>query len=161
MDKEYILEGYKIEESLGFLANRLAIAMRTRLNQELKSLDLTTQQWVVLYIAARNPESTAGELAEALDVDAAAVTRMTVRLEEKGLLRRVRSKKDKRIMQIEVADKGLELLPKVPPLAKKVNMEFWGHLRKSERKEIANSLYGILTNYLGTGELDIMVKPPE
>jgi DNA-binding MarR family transcriptional regulator len=62
------------------------------------------------------------------------MTRMLDRLEEKGLIRRVRSSKDRRIACLELTEEGRDLYPLLPPVAIKV---LNAHLKGFTFEEVA------------------------
>jgi DNA-binding MarR family transcriptional regulator len=61
------------------------------------------------------------------------MTRMLDRLEEKGLIHRARSDKDRRVMCLELTEAGWDLYPLMPPVAIKVLNT---HLRGFTRDEL-------------------------
>jgi DNA-binding MarR family transcriptional regulator len=91
------------------IINQLAT---TRLNQELKTLDLPFAQFNLLSHFSSNPEKgwTVTRLAEVMEVNQPAMTKTTQRLLKKGLLKRVQEHADKRIKSYYVTAAGLTSL---------------------------------------------------
>jgi DNA-binding MarR family transcriptional regulator len=77
--------------------------------------------------------STAAELCRFSRYDTGSMTRMLDRLEEKGLIHRVRSSTDRRVIHLELTHAGRELYTLLPPVAIKVLNE---HLRGFTRDEL-------------------------
>ena len=69
---------------------------------------------IILYADIMDDAPLVSETANALKVSAAAISRTVDKLEEKGLLRRVREQKgDKREVQILITSKGVAFLEKM------------------------------------------------
>jgi DNA-binding MarR family transcriptional regulator len=109
--KHYTTRNYRTDDSLGHLIAQAHLAMRARLDVEVADYDLTAAQWIVLMKLHRGQHRNAAELAWGLNQDAGSMTRMLDRLEAKGLLRRVRSKTDRRVVELELTDEGRALAP--------------------------------------------------
>ena len=136
----YSLESYRVDESIGHLLTKVNTQMRKRLDAELAGEELTCAQWLVLMKLAYGGQSTAAELAEALNQDTGAITRMIDRLEAKGLLRRSRSTQDRRVVELELTEAGQACKPCLP----KPGINVLNHaLRDFSVEEVAQ-----LKNYL-------------
>jgi DNA-binding MarR family transcriptional regulator len=96
-------------------------------------LGITGAQWVILMRIATGCGSTAAELCRFSRYDTGSMTRMLDRLEEKGLIRRVRSSTDRRVIHLELTDAGRELYTLLPPVAIKVMN---AHLQGFTRAEL-------------------------
>lgn len=116
-DGLYRLEDYRLSESLGYLIKRTMSMLSTALDQELTRYDLTHPQFSILMILAEHNCSTAADLARETCGDTGAMTRMLDRLEAKGIVRRVRSSEDRRIVNIELTEAGRLAVKKMPILA--------------------------------------------
>ena len=80
----------------------------------LKPLDLTYPQYLVLLVLWQQLENekntiSVSKLTKELKLDTGTVTPLLKRMESKGLLSRTRSKKDERIVMVELSTKGLSL----------------------------------------------------
>ena len=88
----------------------------------LKPLDLTYPQYLVLLVLWQQLENeihtiSVSELTNKLKLDTGTVTPLLKRMESKNLLSRTRSKKDERIVMVELSSKGLclrEQAKKIP-----------------------------------------------
>jgi DNA-binding MarR family transcriptional regulator len=103
--------------------------------------DLTAQQYNLLRLlrAAREPVPTLS-LAERLVSRAPDVTRMLDKLEERKLLTRARSAKDRRAVLVAITDRGRELLDEIAEPLRECHERQLGHLTGAELK----SLIGLL-----------------
>ena len=105
-----------------------------------QGMGITGAQWVILMRIARGCATTAAELCRFGHCDTGSMTRMLDRLEEKGLIRRVPSSRDRRITHLELTEAGQDLLPHLPPVAVKV---LNAHLKGFSRTEL-DQLKGFL-----------------
>ena len=76
--------------------------------------ELTSAQWMPLLKLHMGTGSTVAELARGCQQDAGSMTRMLDRLETKGLVRRVRSGEDRRVVNIELTDEGRAAAREIP-----------------------------------------------
>ena len=107
-------DAYEINESIGYLLRQLRMAMERAVDAEMTALDLTCVQWGPLLMLDHGLGTTAAELARLAGVDTGAMTRMLDRLEAKGLLRRARCPKDRRVVQLQLTRDGERLCREIP-----------------------------------------------
>jgi DNA-binding MarR family transcriptional regulator len=141
----YRPDSYKPEESVMYLMRRITTAVALEVERQLEPLDLTNAQWVPLFKLHQGHASTAAELARDCHIDAGAVTRMLDRLEDKGLVRRVRSSEDRRVVRLELTDEGRAKAQNIPAVLCQVQN---AHLRGFSRDEL-DTLKGLLRRVMG------------
>jgi DNA-binding MarR family transcriptional regulator len=107
-------DSYRISESIGYLIRQVRVAIERGIDSEMAEHDLTGVQWGPLLMIHSGMGTTAAELARIGCVDTGAVTRMLDRLEAKGLVRRARCPKDRRVVQLELTDEGKRLCGEIP-----------------------------------------------
>jgi DNA-binding MarR family transcriptional regulator len=107
-------------DSVGYLMKRVISSIGQQADAELQPQGLTHAQWVPLFKLYMGDAATAAELAEACDLDAGAMTRTLDRLEAKGLVRRVRSAEDRRVVNLELTAEGVATAQHVPAALCKV-----------------------------------------
>lgn len=129
----YTPENYEAEESLGRLIADVSGRLLAAFDEELADLGISGAQWVILMRIAKGCASTAAELCRFSRYDPGSMTRMIDRLEEKGLIRRVKSSLDRRISHLELTEAGQNLVPHLPPVAIKVLNT---HLKGFTREEL-------------------------
>jgi DNA-binding MarR family transcriptional regulator len=112
----YQAETYRVEESVGYLVNRLAQTVARELDRRMIDLGLTDAQWKPMFMLYQGGCSTAADLSRIACHDTGAVTRLLDRLEAKGLLRRVRSAEDRRVVNLELTDAGRKIAAEVPKI---------------------------------------------
>jgi len=129
------------EDSVGYLIKQVHTSMNRMIDRDMAPLDLTAMQWRPLVMIYLGRADTAAELARLADVDTGAMTRTLDRLEAKGLLRRVRSQEDRRVVKLELTDAGRETAARTPAvLAQMLNQ----HLRGFDVAEVAQLRHFLL-----------------
>jgi len=138
----YRAEGYKPDESIGYLMRRILSLIAQGVERELEPSGLTNAQWVPLLKLYMGKASTAAELARECDLDAGSMTRLLDRLEAKGLCRRIRSSEDRRVVNLELTEAGLAAAKEIPVILSRIqnahlagfSLEEWqtlkGYLRR-------------------------------
>lgn len=119
---------------MGYLVKLFYTSMQRVVDREMAPLDLTAMQWRPILLLYKGLADTPAELARLLDVDTGAMTRALDRLEAKGLLRRVRSQKDRRMIRLALTDEGCARARQIPDaLAEAQNI----HVRGLSADELA------------------------
>lgn len=105
-------------------------------------VDLTAQQYNVLRLLAHAHPSAIPtlELAGRLVSRAPDITRMLDKLEERGLIRRVRSPDDRRVVQVALASPGKTLLDELQDPLRQCHERQLGHLSRTDLKSLAKLL---------------------
>jgi DNA-binding MarR family transcriptional regulator len=116
----YRPEEYRPDDSVAYLMRRLINSFASEVQHELDPRGLTHAQWVPLYKLHMGHGTTAAELARHCQLDAGAMTRTLDRLEAKGLLGRVRSSEDRRVVNLALTDEGRHAAAQIPPTLCKV-----------------------------------------
>jgi DNA-binding MarR family transcriptional regulator len=107
-------DAYQINESIGYLLRQVRNAIDRAIDAEMSDHALTGAQWGPLMILHCGMGTTAAELARVAGVDTGAMTRMLDRLERKGLVRRTRCPKDRRVVKLELTAEGRQLCSEIP-----------------------------------------------
>lgn len=107
---------YQPEDSVGYLMRRILHTFSLAVEHELEPSGLTNAQWVPLLKLSTGCASTVAELARECQLDAGGMTRLLDRLETKGLVRRLRSSEDRRVVNLELTDQGREAAKHIPAI---------------------------------------------
>jgi DNA-binding MarR family transcriptional regulator len=116
IDQFYQIETYRVEESIGYLVNRLAQTIARELDRRMIDLGLTDAQWKPLLLLHQGECSTAADLSRMACHDTGAVTRLLDRLEAKGLVQRQRSAEDRRVVNLGLTAEGETVAAEVPKI---------------------------------------------
>ena len=108
--------------------------------------DLTTSQYNVLRILrGSHPAAlTCGAIGERTIARDPDITRLVDRLDARGLVKRTRSEEDRRVVDVHITGKGLELLRELDPHAKKMPAALIGHVGKAKLRQLATLLADVL-----------------
>jgi DNA-binding MarR family transcriptional regulator len=109
MNQAYDMNNYKPEESIGFLLKRCGSALTLAIDRELAPHDMTHAQLGIFLRLHNGTAKTASDLARDNMSDPGSMTRTLDRLEEKGFIARSRDADDRRVVQVVLTDKGLEM----------------------------------------------------
>lgn len=144
----YSADSYCQEESVGAAMKAVMALILQQVDRRLVDHDLTHAQWVPLFKLAHGECGTVAELARTLQSDPGAMTRALDRLEAKGLVARLRSSEDRRVVNLELTEAGREVASVVPAvLAEVLNLHLAGFTEAEWR-----SLLGMLQRMRANGE---------
>jgi len=142
----YAGENYSVTEGIGYLLLQLMTSMRREVDGRMGELGLTDAQWKPLLMLKHGKADTAFELAREMSIDAGAMTRMLDRLMAKGLIERVRSKTDRRVVHLRLTPEGEVATAQVPYVLAEVNNEYLCGFSKSEWSQLKELLQRMLLN---------------
>lgn len=140
-------EQYQLDDSVGYLLRRARAKLVKALDAALGAHDITSAQGGIVLMLATGRFTTAAELARELYIDSAAMTRMTDRLEKRGLLLRVRRDDDRRVINLRLTCDGDRLARQLPPVYADVLSRSFAGLDATELGLLKN----LLRKYLATG----------
>jgi MarR family transcriptional regulator, multiple antibiotic resistance protein MarR len=106
---------YSRDESVGFRIGAVRARLVGSIDAALEPLDLTLAQWIAL-MSIREGAGTAVDTCRVIGCDTGSMTRMLDRLEEKALLRRERSKADRRVVHLVITPTGETMAKRAMPL---------------------------------------------
>ena len=145
------LSSYQMNDSVGYLMSRVKSVMTNLVTQRTQEeLGITGTQASMLFMIAVGKCSTAAELAREYGIDASAVTRLLDRVEKRGLLSRVRSIEDRRVVRLELTDEGRALAERLPPIFRSVLDQVLDGFTPEEVGFLKSMLRRILSNYCET-----------
>lgn len=130
----YDVTNYTPEESVSYLMKGALQAFYKSTDTEMQRFELTGKQWAPLLLIAKGCCDTVASCARASYSDSGAMTRMLDRLETKGLIRRIRSVADRRVVNLELTDAGRVIAMQIPAQLVKVLNQ---HLRGFDPAELA------------------------
>ena len=142
----YVGESYDMGESMGHLLFQLMASMRREVDARMAELDLTDAQWKPLWKIKLGHADTAFELARESGIDAGAMTRMLDRLEAKGLIGRVRSETDRRVVHLRLTAEGEAVAERIPHVLAEVNNDFLRGFNKTEWMQLKEFMQRMLAS---------------
>jgi DNA-binding MarR family transcriptional regulator len=135
---------FVIEDSLGYLVNRVARSIAHQLAEEIRPHGVAIGQWaVLLYLWARDGMSQA-DLSRVVAIEPPTMVRTIDRMVRDGLVTRIADPGDGRVSRIHLTDRGRSLRDELIPKAVTVNTTALGRLSSSERVMLRRLLVQLL-----------------
>lgn len=148
----YDSASYQPGKSIGAMLSRVKAEMLAALDRELAadkrlaSLEMSAAQYVIMANLAGPEAKSASDLCKGISYDAGAMTRMLDRLEAKGLIRRMRSAQDRRLMHLELTDEGRAAYPRMREMSMAVANRFLRGFTRAEARQLESLLARMLEN---------------
>jgi DNA-binding MarR family transcriptional regulator len=138
----YIFKAFPLDNSPGYLINRLAAKMNAVLHKAFKSagFNVTAQQWAVLNRLWEEDGLHQNELAERTTKNRHNMSRMLTVLEKQGLLKRRPDPEDARLQRIYLTKKGVMLQDVLVPIVDKVMENIFKGLKKPELENLKQTM---------------------
>ena len=136
------------EQSVGYLMRRVGSSISQQIDRQLTAHDLTHAQWLPLYKLLKGNCQTLAEMSRDLQLDPGALSRAIDKLQAKGLVHRVRSTVDRRVVQMELTPEGRRQAQVVPPVLSSV---LNAHLKGFSEAEW-HTLIRLLARMVANGE---------
>lgn len=138
--QHYRADTYGARRSVGWLLKRAHALLIEQLEPVLEASGFTVTQWVVLMHLRDGLAINAAVLCEQLRHDSGALTRVLDQLEARGLLRRERSREDRRSVQLRLTDPGYATIEALmPAVVDKLNCAL-GAFSRAELSELTRLL---------------------
>jgi MarR family transcriptional regulator, multiple antibiotic resistance protein MarR len=143
---------YEPRKGIGHLLHRVrteilaAVDRELAADEQLAAMDVTSAQFIILATLSMGLAKSASDLCKGISYDAGAMTRMIDRLEEKGLLRRSRDPGDRRLVNLELTEKGNAALPRMRDSSMRVLNRFLQGFTKAEARQLEAFLTRMLEN---------------
>ena len=120
--------------SLGYRLKLLAQLGSRRLQEKLEPYGLTAFHWLVLCCLWQEDGLPTSSIGDKLQQVGGTLTGVLDRMEERGLVRRERDTRDRRIWRIWLTDSGRELQEVLPPLVAKIRDRAVGGFSEADRE---------------------------
>jgi DNA-binding MarR family transcriptional regulator len=146
-------QDFKPEDSVGFLMRRIVTYVAQEVEREMEPYGLTEAQWKPLLRLYLRQAGTVAELARCCVMDAGSMTRLLDRMEAKGLLARVRSSEDRRVVNIVLTVEGERAGEQIPAILTRVQNRVLQGFSEDEYRALQGFLRRILDN-VQTGQPD-------
>lgn len=137
---------FNMDQSLGFVLNKTAIASKNSFNQKIKSFGISAEQWSVIYRVYENDGISQIEVAKSTYKDQGNLTRMIDKLVQKELLLKKTDKKDRRSINLYMTEKSQDIVKKIIPLSQDHNNNLTKELGEDEKQLLIKLLDKVYTN---------------
>ena len=140
---------FKKGELYSFITGKASTAIARRLQKNFKQagLDITIEQWSVIYHLWKEDGQSQQQLCDATFRDKPSITRLVDNLEKLKLVKRVPSKNDRRINLIYLTKEAMNLQDKTMELANQTLNEALNGVTNGQieiAKEVLHTVYDIL-----------------
>ncbi|HEX4331262.1 MAG TPA: MarR family transcriptional regulator [Usitatibacter sp.] len=137
---------YDIRKAVPPMLGRVRAVFIAALEERLAPFDIKPVDYVVLASLANDVADTASSVCSIMSHDPGAMTRKIDALEQRGLVRRVRSAEDRRAIKLELTPEGRKVFPKMLAVAVGVANDFLRGFSKAEVRQFEDMLQRILDN---------------
>lgn len=137
----YRASQYGMKNSVGYLVRRTANLVLPQFEALFADAELTFSQWTVLMALREWRVSTSAEMARNICHDAGSLTRILDQLEARGLIARLRSDSDRRVVALTLTPQGTDMMEKLMPRV----VDFWNNLLGDFNHAEIKTLIGLLT----------------
>ncbi|NLY65549.1 MAG: MarR family transcriptional regulator [Alcaligenaceae bacterium] len=121
------------QDNISYLIRLTHFSFHKMIEKKMEPLGLTATQWHPIAIIGFCKADTPACIARIAEVDTGAMTRTLDRLEKKGFLVRKRSEQDRRVIKLELTEKGKQVMEKLLP---SVTEAMNHHLQGFNKEEI-------------------------
>ncbi|HJE83096.1 MarR family winged helix-turn-helix transcriptional regulator [Megasphaera stantonii] len=128
------------------LIHHLYLTMRAftkGVNEVMKPLGLYSSEWTVLNFVAKHDSFPQSDIAAALEIEGAAISKTLSKMEQKGLIVRT-SSQDKREKRISLTEKGRELYPLAAQAAGNHRSAVLAGLSRDDRQQMLSFIQSML-----------------
>lgn len=104
------------------------------------NFQLNNQQYSLLTLIIRHPSSTPTELAEKMNITKSAISQQLVKLEVENYIYRKQHSEDKRIISVELGEKGLRYKKEMDRFMQQVSEKYYASLSPEELTNFLSAL---------------------
>jgi len=135
-----------MDESLGFVLNKTALASKASFNQLIKNYEISPEQWSVIFRVVQNDKIGQKELADSTYKDQGNLTRMIDKLVLKGYLNKKHHETDRRAVELIATEKSKSLVKEIIPISSLHNEQLTKDFSKDEKLKLIELLNRVYKN---------------
>jgi DNA-binding MarR family transcriptional regulator len=144
----YRASDYGMKNSIGYLVRRSANLLLPQMEVLFSDQTLSFSQWSALMALREGDALTAADLARVICHDTGSLTRILDQLEERSLITRKRSESDRRLVALELTQKGRNLITSLMPRVTRL----WNELLAGFSHDEIRLLIKLLTRLTAAAE---------
>jgi MarR family 2-MHQ and catechol resistance regulon transcriptional repressor len=115
-------------------------AVQDRTKKDISNYGMHTSEFTVLEALYSNGKQTIRQITDAVLINSGSITYVIDKLEVKGLLERKDCKEDRRVVHIQITDKGKQFMDEIFPKHKLVIEDIFSDIMEEEKKVLINLL---------------------
>lgn len=136
-----------LEDSVTYLIFRINNALANNFRNDLGPVKISNQEWSVLSsLRSRGGRSTISELATCTTIKQPVISRIITEMQENGLVQKSQNKKDLRITEVKLSNKGNKLFNSILPVSEHHRQIALAGLDEAELEGLRQSLKKIQRN---------------
>lgn len=144
--------------SLPMMMNRTLDSVLPEFRAVFKTFDLTEQQWRILRVLWHEDGLKLSDISAQTLLPKPSLVGIIDRMEDKGLLKRIRSTSDRRSVRISTTAKGRRLEEKIQPLVDECYAQIVSDIKPGDWKIMMNTLQQIIDNTEGQARTKTAVE---
>jgi DNA-binding MarR family transcriptional regulator len=153
----YTVDNLERSNSVGFLIKRCGVLMSQVAERRFEGTSASFTQWLALiWLSTQDSQTSATQLSAEMGYDMGALTRVVDELERRGLVRRERSRRDRRAVEIAVTAAGR----REAQSAKRVLVELLNQLVEPFTDAEIATLIGLLHRLQGRLQQTLATRAP-
>jgi DNA-binding MarR family transcriptional regulator len=133
-------------QNLGYRIKLFSQLLSRTFHERLEPFGLTSFHWVVLCCLWQEDGLATSTLGERLQQVGGTLTGVIDRMEERGLVRRERDLRDRRIWRIWLTDAGKELDQVLPPIAREICQQAMTGISIAEQERLSQLIDRLIAN---------------
>lgn len=133
-------------QSLGYRIKLLSMLLSRMFQERLEPFGLTPFHWVVLCCLWQEDGLATSSIGERLQQVGGTLTGVLDRMEERGLVRRERDSRDRRIWRIWLTEAGKELEAVLPPIAMEIREQAMAGFSTAEQEQLSRLIDQAIAN---------------
>lgn len=134
-------------QSLGYRIKLLSMLLSRTFQERLEPYGLTPFHWVVLCCLWQEDGLATSSIGERLQQVGGTLTGVLDRMEERGLVRRERDMRDRRIWRIWLTQAGKDLEQVLPPIALEIREQAMAGMSESDRELFSRLIDQAIANF--------------
>lgn len=139
-------DGFNLDDYVLYNLVRASSVYHDEMAAALKSFDLTTMEWRILMLLNDTSPSSVGDLARRSVTKMPTLTRMLIRMEEDGLVRRTALANDRRFVDVTMTPKAVKTLRQVQAIGQRVFERAFEDVSAAEIEAMTDVLKRIRSN---------------
>ncbi|MBD2014424.1 MarR family transcriptional regulator [Microcoleus sp. FACHB-53] len=133
-------------QSLGYRIKLLSMLLSRTFQERLEPYGLTPFHWVVLCCLWQEDGLATSSIGERLQQVGGTLTGVLDRMEERGLVRRERDMRDRRIWRIWLTEAGKDLEEVLPPIALQIREQAMAGIAEADRELLSRLIDQAIAN---------------
>ena len=142
------------DHSLPMILHRTLDSVMPEFRELFSRFNLTEQQWRILRVLWNSKKVTSADLSARTLLPAPSLVGIIDRLEKKGLVGRLRSAEDRRVVYVMATAEGRKLGSKVAPFVEDINKRVVTSVSDEEWDAMEKKPLRKISAYMNAGELD-------